>query len=118
LSGWLLDTNVVSELHRERPDAAVAAWARQLDGSSMSISVLTLAEYDKGVSRLPLEDERRALYAAQRDAVQTLYARRILSVSDAIVRRWGVISGDVKRRTGIRPMPSTPSWPRPPSSTA
>ena len=69
----------------------------------MSISVLTLAEYDKGVSRLPLEDERRALYAAQRDAVQTLYARRILSVSDAIVRRWGVISGDVKRRTGNSP---------------
>lgn len=96
---WLLDTNVASELMRGRPDAAVAAWAKQQPLSTVYISVLTLAEYDQGIANLPESDPRRADYVARRDAVQSRYGRRILSVSDAVVRRWGGISGDVRRKT-------------------
>lgn len=103
MTAWLLDTNVASELMRDRPDAAVAAWAGRQPLSAVFISVLTLAEYDKGVANLPEDDPKRTQYSAKRDGLQAQYARRVLSVSDPIVRRWGVITGDVRRRTGHPP---------------
>lgn len=103
MTGWLLDTNVASELFRDRPDPPVAAWAAGRGSRSVFISVLTLAEYDKAIAHVEADDRVRERYASQRDALQAEYGRRILSVSDAIVRRWGVITGEVKRRTGHPP---------------
>ena len=79
---------------------SVKAWAAGQDETSLFLSVLTLAEYDKGIHQLPDDDPRRARYAAGRDAIQARFAGRILSVSDSVVRRWGAISGRIRRDTG------------------
>jgi toxin FitB len=101
--GWLLDTNVIASLAAPTGAPSVKAWASAQDESRMFLSVLTLAEYDKGIHQLPDEDPRRVRYAANRDAIQARFSGRVLPVSDAVVRRWGALAGRIKRDTGHPP---------------
>ncbi|MHB1810395.1 MAG: PIN domain-containing protein [Solirubrobacteraceae bacterium] len=57
----LLDTNVISELVREDPDAAVLAWMDRLDAATVETTAITVAELLYGVARLPSGRRRRAL---------------------------------------------------------
>jgi predicted nucleic acid-binding protein len=50
---FLLDTNVVSEWTKQRPDAGVVAWLAEVDEDRVFISIVTLAELRYGVERLP-----------------------------------------------------------------
>ena len=62
-----------------------------------------MAEYDKGVFNLPDDHPNRPRFIAARDGLMARFAGRIVSVGDAVVRRWGVISGSTKRLTGRSP---------------
>ncbi len=101
--GWLLDTNVTAEIISPGGSARVKAWAASQDEATLYLSILTIAEYDKGIANLPDEDPRRPVYMTTRDSLAARFAGRLLSVSDAIVRRWGTISGTVRRDTGHPP---------------
>jgi predicted nucleic acid-binding protein len=103
LRGWLLDTNVVSALSAVNGAPSVKAWAAAQDEDRLFLSVLTLAEYDKGVAQLADGDPNRQVYAARRDALEARFDGRVLSLGNAIVRRWGAIAGRVKRDTGHPP---------------
>jgi predicted nucleic acid-binding protein len=103
LKGWLLDTNVVAALINPRGAPSVKMWATGQDEDTFHISVLTLAEYDKGIHNLPPDHEDRPRYMAARDALAERFARRVLSLDDDIVRHWGRISGEVKRQSGHAP---------------
>ncbi|MDR3775049.1 MAG: PIN domain-containing protein, partial [Terracidiphilus sp.] len=103
MRGWLLDTNVIAEMTRPKPDPRVQRWFVAQPEHMLLLSILTLAEYQKGLHHLQPGDplrprlERLALRIEERFSAQTL------SVSDAIVLRWGAISGEVKRVTGHSP---------------
>ena len=101
MTGWLLDTNVVSELSRQGGDARVAAWARGQPEQRMIISVITLAEYDKGIAALPANAAARPRLEAAVRALEHRFAGRVLPLSDAVVRRWGRISS-AARQAGKR----------------
>lgn len=101
--GWLLDTNVVSALINRNGATSVKQWAARQDEGCLFLSILTLAEYDKGIENLPADDENRFRHAVSRDALETRFSGRILSISDGVVRRWGVISGRVKLATRHAP---------------
>jgi predicted nucleic acid-binding protein len=103
LIGWLLDTNVTAEIIRSGGSARVKARAARQDEATLHLSILTIAEYDKGIANLPDGDPRRPLYMTTRDSLAARFAARLLPVSDAIVRRWGTISGTVRRDTGHPP---------------
>jgi predicted nucleic acid-binding protein len=103
LIGWLVDTNVIASLIAPGGAPSVKAWARIVDEHRLFLSVLTLGEYDKGIANLTGDDPNVQRYIAARDALEARFAGRILSLSDSIVRRWGVISGRVKRETGHPP---------------
>ena len=103
MKGWLLDTNVVTELGRRRRDPKVAAWAADLSNHTLYISVLTLGEYDKGIHNLARGSPVRARIEAAVAAIELDFARRTLSVTDAIVRRWGRLSGEIQHTTGKAP---------------
>jgi hypothetical protein len=103
VNGWLLDTNVIAELSGARPDRRVERWIGSQPEHRLFLSILTIAEYQKGIYHLPLGDKRRPRL---QQSVLTLEARlsgRVLSVSDQIALRWGAISGEVKRLTGHSP---------------
>jgi predicted nucleic acid-binding protein len=103
LIGWLVDTNVIASLIAPNGAPSVKTWARIVDERCLFLSVLTLAEYDKGIANLAGDDPNVQRYIAARDALEARFAGRILSLSDSIVRRWGAISGRVKRDIGHPP---------------
>jgi predicted nucleic acid-binding protein len=53
LIGWLLDTNVTAEIISAGDSARVKAWAAGQDEATLHPSILTIAEYDKGIANLP-----------------------------------------------------------------
>jgi len=57
MSGFLLDTNVPSEMIRAQPDPQVNAWVRAHDDVTLHLSVITIGEIRKGLTVLP---ERQA----------------------------------------------------------
>jgi predicted nucleic acid-binding protein len=103
VKGWLLDTNVVAALINPQGAPSVKRWAEGQDEPSFHISVLTLAEYDKGIHNLPDDHPDRPRYMAARDALAERFGARVLSFEDEIVRRSGRISGEAKRVSGHAP---------------
>jgi predicted nucleic acid-binding protein len=78
----------------------VKAWAAGRDEATLYLSILTIAEYDKGIANLPDADPRQTIYMTTRDSLAARFAAQLLPASDAIVRRWGSISGTGRRDTG------------------
>jgi toxin FitB len=101
--GWLLDTNVISTIINPNGAPTVKAWAAAQDENRLFLSVLTLGEYDKGIHNVPDDDPARPRFIAARDGLAARFRGRTLSVADAIIRRWGAISGRTKRLTGHSP---------------
>ena len=55
---FLLDTNVVSEWTKPRPDSGVVDWLAQIDEDAVFLSVVTFAELRHGIERLPASKRR------------------------------------------------------------
>lgn len=66
----------------------------------MFLSVLTLAEFDKGIANLAPDHPARARIEAEVRALELRFGQRVLPVSAAVVRRWGRMAGEVKRVQG------------------
>ena len=103
MNGWLLDTNVISEMSSAKPDPRTARWFDSQPEQALFLSILTIAEYQKGIEHLPLGDKRRPRLQRSVAALEARFRGRVLSVSDPIALRWGAISGAVKRLTGHSP---------------
>ena len=103
MRGWLLDTNVVSELARARADVRVLAWAQARHEHDLYISILTLAEFEKGIENLAPGAPARARLALAVAAIERRFRNRILPVSNSVIRRWGRLSGRQQREQGAPP---------------
>ena len=57
---YLLDTNVVSELHKPKPHGAVVAWLRSVDDASLFLSAVTLGEIQAGIELTREQDPAKA----------------------------------------------------------
>jgi predicted nucleic acid-binding protein len=86
---FLLDTNVVSEWVKPRPNAGVAAWLAEADEDRVFISVVTLAELRHGIERLAPGRRRTRLDAWLRDELPPRFEGRVLSVDGAVAEAWG-----------------------------
>lgn len=82
---------------------SVRTWAADQDEDVMFLSILALAEIDKGIHNLAAGDEARSRYVGTLRALEARFDGRILPLSDEVVRRWGAISGTVRRDTGHPP---------------
>ena len=100
MRGWLLDTNVLSELVRPSPNQHVITWLRQIPEDRTYVSILTLGEIDQGIESLAPSDSRRPKYLSFRNHVEAEFSGRILSLEDDLVRSWGVLSGQYRRANG------------------
>jgi predicted nucleic acid-binding protein len=103
VNGWLLDTNVIAEVSGAKPDPKVERWIKSQPEHLLFLSILTIAEYWKGIEHLPPGDKRRPPLQRAVIALEGRFSGRVLSVSDKIAIRWGAISGEVKRLTGHPP---------------
>jgi toxin FitB len=89
----LLDTNVISELIKPKPEPKVTVWIDGTDEELLFLSVLTLGEIRKGVMLLPRSARRTALEAWLNKELPLRFSDRILSVDQEVADRWGHLSG-------------------------
>jgi len=92
MTGFLLDTNVVSELIKPRPALSVVKWVDSTDENLLFLSVLTLGEIRKGIAGLVKRARRGALETWLETSLRPRFAGRILPVDEAVADRWGVIT--------------------------
>lgn len=84
---YLLDTNIVSELRRQKPHGAVVAWIQSVDDKDLYLSSITLAEIQAGIEITRDQDaERAAELEAWLDEVATSY--NILNLDGSAFRAW------------------------------
>ena len=93
MSGFLLDTNVPSELIGIKPDPRVAQWLRDANDDALYLSVISIGEVCKGFTIHPEEHRREILRKWLDDTLRTWFAGRISAVSEAIPERWGILEG-------------------------
>jgi predicted nucleic acid-binding protein len=95
VSGFLLDTNVISELVRPRPDSRVTRWLDSTDEDLLFLSVLTLGEIRKGITTLTDHARKGRLEAWLSGNLLPRFEGHILPIDQAIAERWGQITGSL-----------------------
>ena len=94
-SGYLLDTNTVSETRKLHPNRAVIDFLDSLDESVLFLSVLTLGELYKGIKMKHRKDPSNAARLSHwLNEIEKTYADRILLVDSRIVKLWGELSAN------------------------
>ena len=86
---YLVDTNVISELVRAKPDERVVAWFRDVPDEALHVSVLTLGEIRRGVERLAAGARREKLRVWLETELPGWFGARVLAVDAAVADRWG-----------------------------
>ena len=100
MSGYLLDTNVISELTKLQPEAKVVSWFHATNEELLYLSVLTIGEIRKGIDSLPRSNKRALLESWLVNDLVLRFAGRILEVNLDIAERWGQISAQAKTAGG------------------
>jgi predicted nucleic acid-binding protein len=96
MSGYLLDTNCISELVRIQPEPAVVAWMEAADETLLYLSVLTLGEIRKGLAGLPQSKRRTHLETWLETELRVRFAGRILPIDAPVADRWGSLAARAK----------------------
>ena len=100
----LLDTNVVSETMKPKPDANVLAWLDRQAAETLYLASVTLAELLFGVAVLP-DGKRKSRLAAAIDDLIGLYAGRVLPFDADAARRYALLAAAARQKGEGFPMP-------------
>ena len=101
MSGFLLDTNVISELVRPKAELKVRAWVADTDESLLYLSVLTFDEIRKGIAALQNASRRAALEAWLDGDLSWRFTNRILSIDQAVADRWGRLAAQAGAKSPL-----------------
>ena len=88
MTGWMLDTNVVSELRKQRPDRQVKAWADAQASDTLFLSSITVAEIRYGIEKQPDPAFRSELTQWLDHSLRPWFAGRILPVDEEVTLEW------------------------------
>ena len=91
--GFLLDTNIPSELMRPRPEPRVKNWVAAQDIGTLFLSVVSIGELETGFATMRDADRRARLEASLERYLALLFQGSILPVTRAIAARWGKLDG-------------------------
>lgn len=100
--GFLLDTNVPSELMRQRPEPRVTGWIAAQDISVLFLSVVSIGELETGFTTMQDAARRTRLELALQRYLALLFPERVLPVTQPIAARWGRLDG--MRQLAGRPL--------------
>lgn len=86
---YLLDTCVLSEFTRKKPNQAVISWVDSIDESLLFISVITIGEIQRGIMKLPESRRKNELASWMNNGISDRFASRILSITQQTMLTWG-----------------------------
>jgi toxin FitB len=93
MKGFLLDTNIPSEMTRRHPESRVSRWLDDADDDQLYFSVVSLGEILRGVTVLRESKRRSQLQQWLDETLRPWFQGRILPVDEPIAERWGVLAG-------------------------
>jgi hypothetical protein len=96
---WLLDTNVLSELRRQRPEQRVVDFIAGEPLESLFISTVTFAEIRFGIELLEDAGRRAQLHDWLAHGVRPMFERRVLPISEDVMFKWRLLV-EAGRRVG------------------
>jgi toxin FitB len=105
VTGWLLDTNVLSELRRPRPEPKVVAFVAKQPLDSLHISSVSLAEIRFGIELIADANRRAELNTWLTQKVRPMFDQRVLQVTEDVMLRWRLLveEGRSARHTFSQP---------------
>jgi predicted nucleic acid-binding protein len=98
MSGFLLDTNCISELFRPNPEPRVLNWMEAADEAMLYLSVLTVGEIRKGLAGLDQGKRRTRLETWLEIDLRARFSGRIVPVDAPVADRWGWLAAEAKRK--------------------
>jgi predicted nucleic acid-binding protein len=104
MSGFLLDTNCISELVRVHPEPRVMEWMDSADEGLLYLSVLTLGEIRKGLAALAQARRRTRLETWLEVELRARFSGRVLPIDEVIADRWGLLAAQAKRNGIVLPI--------------
>jgi toxin FitB len=105
VTGWLLDTNVLSELRKPKPDTKVVAFIAAQPLEQLHVSAVTFAEIRFGIELLMDQSIRSDLNDWLAHKLRPMFGQRVLDVSEDVMFKWRLLveSGRKARHTYSQP---------------
>lgn len=91
MSGWLLDTNILSELRKPKPERKVIVFIEAQPLDQLFISAVTLAELRFGIERVPDPARRADLHNWLTHKVRPMFEGRVLPISEDVMFKWRLL---------------------------
>ena len=101
---YLLDTCVISELVKTKPNKKVVSWITKNDEVNFYLSSLTFGELYKGISKLPVSKRRKKLSQWIEHDLKERFTGKIFDIDLLVAKTWGEVQG-ASEATG-NPMPA------------
>jgi toxin FitB len=95
---YLLDTCVISELVNPHKDERAIKWLLEQEENDLYLSVLTIGEIHKGITKLPNSKRKRLLIEWVENDLKERFAGRVLDITEDIAIQWGVIQGKLEKK--------------------
>lgn len=105
MNGWLIDTNVLSELHRPKPHVSVLHFFTSQPNHLLHVSVVTFAEIRFGIELLKDSTQRRELNEWLDNDLRPRFENRVLEINEDIMLIWKLLAheGRKARHTFAQP---------------
>ncbi len=107
---YLIDTDVLSELRKPRPNDNVLHWMSRQNPADLFISAITIMEIERGIQK------QRAANPDHADVLEAWllknlaqYSERVLAITSQVARRWGRMQIQLQRTTMTSPLPRSRS---------
>jgi toxin FitB len=96
--GWLLDTNVVSELRKSRPNSAVSEFVAAQPGEVLFTTEVTFGEIRFGIEQLEDAGRRTDIHMWLNRTLRPLFLGRVLAITEDVIVRWKTMAVEGKKR--------------------
>lgn len=91
MTGWLLDTNVISELRRPEPEPKVTTFIRSQPLERLFVSIVTFGEIRFGIELLPDATRRSELNDWLAHKLRPMFEQRALAISEDVMFKWRLL---------------------------
>jgi predicted nucleic acid-binding protein len=97
VTGWLLDTNILSELRRPKPERKVVAFIASQPLDRLYASAVTFAEIRFGIEIVPDPGRRAGLNDWLTHKVRPMFEQRVLAITEDVMFRWRLMVEDGRK---------------------
>jgi len=93
---YLLDTNIISESIKPKPNQGVMQWLSKIPSDDIMLSVLTIGEIRKGIEKISDKMRKQTLTQWLEIELIKQFQNRLIDIDKAIADKWGYLCGQTK----------------------